>query len=504
MANKVKKQSKFLNKVEYLGNKLPHPFFLFIYLALVVVVLSFIFNMYGATVRPPGSEKTLEVKNLLSGDGLQYMLENMITNFTGFAPLGIVIAMMLGVGLAEKVGLLEYVIRKTITKAPSSLVTYVVVFVGIMGNIASDAAMILVPPLAAIVFYKLGRHPIAGLAAGFGAAGAGFTANLFVVGTDALLSGISTEAASIIDTGLKVSPVSNWYFNIVSTFALTIVGGLVTTRIIEPRLGEYNKKVDDLEVDESSPTAKKALISSLIAALLYILAIVITLFIPNSPLRGENGSIINSPFIDGIVPIILVLFLIIGITFGIVDNKIHTTHDIGKYMTDAVRDLSGYIVLAFAAAQFISFFQWSNMATWIAVNGAEFLKSINLTGFPLIILYIIFTAFLGFLIISGSAKWALEAPVFVPMFMQLGVHPGFTQVAYRVADSSIATVTPLNPYFVVILSFLNKYDKKAGVGTLISLMIPYTLSFLFTWIILVAFFYLTGLPVGPGVTKDLK
>ena len=215
MAGKVKKQSKFLNKVEYLGNKLPHPFFLFIYLALVVVVLSFIFNMYGATVKPPGSEKTLEVKNLLSGDGLQYMLENMITNFTGFAPLGIVIAMMLGVGLAEKVGLLEYVIRKTITKAPSSLVTYVVVFVGIMGNIASDAAMILVPPLAAIVFYKLGRHPIAGLAAGFGAAGAGFTANLFVVGTDALLSGISTEAASIIDTGLKVSSVSNWYLNIV-------------------------------------------------------------------------------------------------------------------------------------------------------------------------------------------------------------------------------------------------------------------------------------------------
>ncbi|GGB85219.1 putative aminobenzoyl-glutamate transport protein [Staphylococcus nepalensis] len=356
MAEKVKKQSKFLNKVEYLGNKLPHPFFLFIYLAVIVVILSFIFNMFGATVKPPGSEKTLEVKNLFSGDGLQYMLKNTITNFTGFAPLGIVIAMMLGVGLAEKVGLLEYVIRKTITKAPSSLVTYVVVFVGIMGNIASDAAMILVPPLAAIVFYKLGRHPIAGLAAGFGAAGAGFTANLLVVGTDALLSGISTEAASIIDASMSVSPVSNWYFNIVSTFALTVVGGLVTTKIIEPRLGKYNKKVEDLEVDESSPTAKKALISALIAASIYILAIIITLFIPNSPLRGDDGSIINSPFIDGIVPIILVLFLILGITFGIVDRKINTTHDIGKYMTDAVRDLSGYIVLAFAAAQFISFF----------------------------------------------------------------------------------------------------------------------------------------------------
>lgn len=504
MSYKIKKKSKFLNNVEYLGNKLPHPFFLFIYLALLVVVLSFVFNIFGATVKPPGSEKTLEVKNLLSGDGLEYILKNMITNFTGFAPLGIVIAMMLGVGLAEKVGLLEYVIRKTIIKAPSSLVTYVVIFVGIMGNIASDAAMILIPPLAAIVFYKLGRHPIAGLAAGFGAAGAGFTANLMVVGTDALLSGISTEAASIIDTSMKISPVANWYFNIVSTFALTIVGGLVTSKIIEPRLGKYNEKVEGLEQDEDSATSKKALIYAVVAALIYILAIIVTLFLPNSPLRGKNGSIIESPFIDGIVPIILILFLILGITFGIVDNKIHNTHDIGRFMTEAIKDLSGYIVLAFAAAQFINFFQWSNMATWIAVNGAEFLKSINLTGLPLIMLYIVFTALLGFLITSGSAKWALEAPVFVPMFMQLGVHPGFTQVAYRVADSSIATVTPLNPYFVVILSFLNKYDKKAGVGTLISLMIPYTVSFLLTWLVLVAFFYLTGLPVGPGVSRELK
>lgn len=503
MSQNIKKKGKILDTIEVVGNKLPHPFFLFIYLAVIIIILSFVFNLMGATVKPPGSDKTLEVKSLISAEGLQYMLTNLITNFTGFAPLGIVIVMMLGVGLTEKVGLLEYAIRKTITKAPPSLVTYAVIFVGIMGNIASDASMILIPPLAALVFYKLGRNPIAGLAAGFGAAGAGFTANLMVVGTDALLSGISTEAAGIIDSSLTVSPVSNWYFNIVSTFALTIVGGLVTTKIIEPRLGKYTHKIDELEQSESSTTAKKAFIGSLVAGLVFILIIVTVLLLPQSPLRGAHGSIIESPFMDGIVPLILLFFLVIGITFGIIDKKIENTHDIGKYMTEAVKDLSGYIVLAFAAAQFISFFQWSNIATWIAVNGAEFLKSIHLTGFLLIVLYILFTALLEFVITSGSAKWALEAPVFVPMFMQLGIHPGFTQAAYRVADSSLSTVTPLNPYFVVILSFLHKYDKKAGIGTLISLMIPYTCAFLITWILLIALFYFTGLPVGPGVTKNL-
>ena len=230
---------KFLNGIEILGNRLPDPFMLFAVLAVVVILLSYVLSLFGISVVHPGSGEQVAIKNLASGEGIQYILSSMLSNFTGFAPLGLVLAMMLGVGLAEKVGLLDYAIRKTILKAPPALVTYAVVFVGIMGNLASDAAMILIPPLAAMVFYKVGRNPIAGLVAGFGSAGAGFTANLLIVGTDALLAGISTEAAKIIDETLVVTPVDNWYFNIVSVFVLTVVGALITEKIIEPRLGKY-------------------------------------------------------------------------------------------------------------------------------------------------------------------------------------------------------------------------------------------------------------------------
>lgn len=501
----VKKEKGFLATIERVGNMLPHPFFLFTYLAIFVMVLSAIFSMNGATVQPPGSDEVLPVKNLFSAEGIEYILTNMLSNFTGFAPLGLVLAMMIGVGLAEKVGFLEYAIKTTITKAKPGLVTYAIVFVGIMGNIASDASMILIPPLAAMVFYKLGRHPIAGLAAGFAASSAGFTANLLPVGTDALLGGISTEAAKVLDPNMVVTPVANWYFNIASTFLLTLVGGLITNKIIEPRLGKFERHIDELDHandDVDQTKASKAFKTAILAGLLYIATLIIVCLIPGNPLMGGK-PFLESPLLKGIVPIILFFFLTMGIVYGLVVGKIKSTNDIGNYMTEAIKDLSGYIVLIFAAAQFISFFQWSNMATWIAINGADFLESINFTGIPLTLAYVFFTGGLNFLITSGSAKWALEAPVFVPMFMQLGIHPGFTQAAYRIADSSMNIITPLNAYFVVILSFMNKYDKKAGVGTLISLMIPFAFGFLIMWILLLLFFYFTGLPLGPGVQYAL-
>lgn len=494
--------SKFLSAVEILGNKLPDPFMLFALLAGIVILLSYIFNALGTTVVHPGTGEEMAIKNLASGEGIEYILTSMLENFTGFAPLGLVLSMMLGVGLAEKVGLLDFAIRKTILKAPSTFVTYAVVFVGIMGNLASDAAMILIPPLAAMVFYKVGRHPIAGLIAGFSAAGAGFTANLLIVGTDALLSGISTEAAAIMDSSLVVTPVDNWYFNIISVFVLTVIGALITEKIIEPRLGKYEGQ--DVEADsEDDPNAGRAFRNAVIAGLVYIAILVTAILIPNSPLTNEEGGIIPSPFLSGIVPIILFFFLIIGITYGITIGNIKSGKDITNFMAEAIKDLSGYIVLIFAISQFIAYFNWSNIGIWIAVNGAEFLSSVNFTGIWLIIGYIILTAILEFFITSGSAKWALEAPIFVPMFMQLGYHPAFTQLSYRVADSSMNIMTPLNPYLVIILSFMQRYDKKAGLGTLMSLMVPYAFLFLFVWIILIAIFYFFNLPIGPGVRPFL-
>lgn len=495
---------KFLNGVEKLGNKLPDPFMIFVYLAVVVMVASFIFKQFNTTVLHPGTGEVLPIMNLISGEGLQFILTSMLTNFTGFAPLGLVIAMMLGIGLAEKVGLLEFAIKKTILKAPPWAVTYAIIFVGIMGNIASDAAQILIPPLAAMVFHKIGRHPLAGLAAGFAAAGAGFTANLLIVGTDALLAGISTEAAKIIDAAVVVTPVDNWYFNIASVFVLTVVGALVTDKIIEPRLGKYTgKSVLSIEEEEEHPKAMKGLINAGLAGLAYLLVLVAIIFWPDSPLRNEDGGMIPSPFLSGIVPIILMFFLVLGIAYGRTVGKIKSSKDVAGYMSESIKDMSGFIVLIFAASQFIAYFSWSNIGTWIAVNGANLLIEVNFTGIWLIVAYILFTAMLNFLITSGSAKWALEAPVFVPLFMQLGYHPAFTQVAYRVGDSSTNIITPLSPYFIVVLAFMKDYDKKAGMGTLISLMLPYSLAFLGTWILLILLFFFAGIPFGPGITPFL-
>lgn len=494
---------RFLDIVERVGNRLPDPFILFVLLAFLMIIISWIFSMFDASVVHPGTGEDTPIKSLVSGEGVQFILTSMIENFTGFAPLGIVLAMMLGIGLTERVGLLDYAIRKTILKSPPVLITYTVVFVGILGNLASDAAIVLIPPLAAIVFYKIGRHPLAGLAAGYAGAGAGFTANLFVAGTDALLAGISTEAAAIIDDTITVTPVDNWFFNIVSVFVLTVVGGLITTRFVEPRLGKYEGDAVEEDNTEELPNAKKGFINALLAGVAYIALLVVVIFLPNSPLRNEDGGIVPSPFLDGIVPIILIFFIIIGVSFGMTVGRIKSGKDISNYMADSIKEMGGYIVLVFAIAQFIAYFNWSNLGTWVAVNGADFLSSINFTGMGLIIGYIIFTALLNFLITSGSAKWAIEAPIFIPMFMQLGYHPAFTQVAYRVADSSTNIMTPLFPYMVIILSFMRKYDKNANIGTYMSLMIPYTVSFLITWIILIVIFYYTGIPFGPGISANL-
>ncbi|WP_271401817.1 AbgT family transporter [Salinicoccus roseus] len=490
--------TKALDVIERVGNKLPDPFVLFIGLAFFMILLSFVFSLFGATVAHPGTGEELQIRNLLSGEGLQFILTSMLENFTGFAPLGLVLAMMLGIGLAEKVGLLDYAIRKTILKSPPFLLTYTVVFTGILGNLASDAAVVLVPPLGALVFYKVGRHPLAGLAAGFAGAGAGFTANLFIAGTDALLAGISTEAVAIIDDTITVTPVDNWYFNIVSVFLLTFVGGLLTSKFVEPRLGEYKGEAVEEENTEELPNAKKGFITALITGVLYWAIIVVVIMLPNSPLRGEGGTLIPSPFIDGIVPLILIFFVLIGLAFGMVTGKIKSGKDVSRYMTESISDMAGYIVLVFAIAQFIAYFNWSNLGTWVAVNGAEFLQEVEFTGFGLIIGYIIFTSLMNFLITSGSAKWAIEAPIFIPMFLQLGYDPAFTQVAYRIADSSVNIITPLFPYMVIILAFMQRYDKNASIGTYISLMLPYSIAFLVAWIILLAVFYFTGLPYGPG------
>ncbi|KGP91464.1 transporter [Pontibacillus chungwhensis BH030062] len=490
--------SKFLNGIEKAGNKLPDPFMLFVYLALFMILLSWVVSSFGVSVVQPGSGEEVAIKSLISAEGIQYMLTSMLENFTGFKPLGLVLAMMLGIGLAEKVGLIETAIKSTILKAPASLTTYAVIFVGILGNLASDAAFVIVPPLAAMVFYTLGRHPLAGLAAGFAGVGSGFTANVVIAGTDALLSGISTEVMQGLDPSVVVTPVDNYYFMVVSVIVLSIAGALVTEKIVEPRLGKYDGDLKK-EMKASTPLEKKGLKNATIALVTYIGLLLVALFWPNSPLRNESGGIIPSTFLDGIIPIILFMFITVAVTYGVTVNKIEKTKDISTFMGDAIKDMSGFIVLIFAAAQFIAYFDWTNIGTWIAVSGAGFLESLGLTGIPVIIGFVFLTALMNLLVFSGSAQWALEAPIFIKMFYLLDYHPAFIQAAYRIADSSTNIITPMNPYIIIVLAFMREYDKKAGLGTLISLMLPYSIIFLSVWIVLLLAFAFLGIPFGPGV-----
>lgn len=501
MATPTEQQDKkgFLNFIEKWGNRLPDPFFIFVYLAVFVVLLSWLVSSLGTTVVHPGTGEELAIQSIVSGEGIRYILAETINNFTGFAPLGLVLVMMLGIGLAERVGLMETAIKKSILNAPKSLITYAVIFTGIMGNLASDAAFILVPPLAAMVFASVGRHPLAGLAAGFAGTGAGFTANILVTGTDALLSGISTEAARAIDDTIVVTPVDNWYFMSASVIVMAIVGAIITEKLIEPRLGKYTGRADNT-FEPVTKQENKGLLNAVIAGAVYVGLIALLVFLPGSPVRNEDGGIIPSPFLSGIVPIILFFFITVAVAYGITVKKITESKDVPAYMGDAIKDMSGYIVLIFAAAQFINYFNWSNLGIWLAVNSAEFLTSINMTGLPVMVGFSVLAALLNLLIFSGSAQWALMAPIFIPMFMLLDYHPAFVQLAFRIADSSTNIITPLNPYILIVLAFMREYDKKAGLGTLISMMLPYSLIFFGVWLVMMVIFALTGLPIGPGIS----
>ncbi|MDN4493055.1 AbgT family transporter [Ureibacillus aquaedulcis] len=495
---------RLLNGIERIGNRLPNPFVLFICLALLCIFISWLVHAFGVSVIHPGTGEEIFVKSLISTEGLAFILGSAIDNFVSFNPLGVVLALMLGIGLCQKIGLFEAAIKKTILGAPKAIITYAVLFIGILGNIASNGAYVVVPPLAAMVFLAVGRHPLAGMAAGIAGVGAGFTANILITDFDALISGISTDAAKTISSDIVVTPIDNWIFMSVSVFVLTITGAFVTERIIEPKLGAYKGNGQEEAISAVGPLETKALRNTVISALIYIGFVLICLFIPNSPLRNEDGGFIPSTFLDGITMFLLFFFLTIGITYGVSVKKIKNSGDVTNSMVEGIKDMSTFIVLAFAIAQFIAYIQWSNLAIWISVDGSELLKSINFTGFPVIILFVLLTAVLSLFITSGTALWSVLAPVFVPMLMLLDFHPAFIQVAYRVADSATNMITPLNPFVAIMLVFITKYDKKAGLGTHISLIFPYTIAFLLVWIVMICIFGLFGIPVGPGVDMYLK
>lgn len=420
-----------------------------------------------------------------------------MSNFSGFAALGIVLVMQMAIGVTEASGLLTTAIRRAVLGVPTWALTATVLFIGINGSIASEASIIFIPPLAAAAFFAAGKHPLAGLIAGYAATNAGFTANLMITATDALLYGVTQEAAQMIDPSYTTTPANNWYFMIASCFVLTIVGTIVNDKIIEPRLGKFTGTEVD-EVRDATDVEKKGLRNAGIFSLVFIAIILIGVIPANGILRGDDGSIINGPFVTGLVPFLLAYFVLVGVVYGFTVGSFKKLEDLPRVMGESLTSLTGYIVLVFVIAQFIAIFNYTNVAMVIAVNAAGFLQNIGLTGVPLILAILAVTTFVNFFMTSGTAKWYIFAPIFVPMFMMLGFTPEFAQVIYRIADSCTNPITPIYPYLPMVIGMAAKYDKKFGMGNVISMMIPYSFGFLIVWTIFVIAWMFMGLPLGPG------
>jgi len=506
--------TRFLDTVEWLGNLLPHPVTLFFLLAVGIVFLSGLFGWLGVAVedpRPAGARGVAEdgmirAISLLNPDGIRRIFTNLVTNFTSFAPLGVVLVAMLGVGVAEKSGLLSAAVRALVLGAPKHLVTVAIVFAGIISNTASEVGYVVLIPLAAAIFYALGRHPLAGMAAAFAGVSGGYSANLLIGTIDPLLAGITQEAARLIDPEYVVVATANWYFMFVSTFLITLIGSLVTIFVVEPKLGEYESSradptiLDKRMMDTVSPQEYKGLMWAGLAILGVFALMALTLVPEWGVLRNpDTGDRINSPFFRGFVVWILIFFIAAGYAYGRAVGVMKTDRDIIDAMAGALSALGLYIVLVFFAAQFVAFFGWTNLGQITAVTGASFLQDTGMTGPAVFFLFILMCAVINLSLGSASAQWAVTAPIFVPMLMLIGYSPEVIQAAYRIGDSSTNIITPMMSYFGLILAWATRYDKNLGVGTLIAMMLPYSMAFIVFWS---SFFFLwtfvLGIPVGPG------
>ena len=493
--NKPPLSLKLLDGIEKVGNRLPHPATLFALLAFVTLVFSYIIKKLGIEAIHPGTGEAIQIKNLFSAEGIRFMYASATDNYINFPPLGIVIVAMIGIGVADGSGLISAALRHMVTAAPKRLITAAIVAAGILSHLASSVGYVVLIPLGAMVFAAFKRHPIAGLAAAFCGVSAGFGANFIIGSIDPILAGLSESAANIINPELRLTPAINIYFMVVSAILVTIVGTWVTEKFVEPRLGEYKGELENFEKIE--PYEIKGLIWAGISILVTITFLLLMIIPENGILRNpETGSILKSPFMDGLITTILIVFFIPGLVYGIVVRSIKSDKDVVKHMTASMKSLGSYLVLVFFAAQFVYIFKKSNIGVLIAIKGAEMLKSVGLTGIGLLISFVIISAFINLFMGSASAKWAIMAPIFVPMFMIIGYHPAITQVAFRIGDSVTNVITPMMSYFALIVAFAQKYKKDAGIGTIIATMLPYTVFLSIAWIILLALWMWIGIPLG--------
>lgn len=485
--------SGWLLQVERLGNRLPHPTLLFVWLSLLILPLSTLFHYFPVDALHPLSGEPLQVRALLSGDGIRWMLTSAVSNFTSFAPLGVVLVAMLGIGLAEQSGLLGSLLGGVVRRAPRGWLTPLVAFAGVLSSMAADAGYVVLIPLAALLFQRAGRSPLTGIAVAFAGVSGGFSANLLLGPIDALLAGISTEAARSLDPQLTVSAAANYWFMLASTVLVTLV--ITVVAALQPEKMITSAPLHD---DSAAPSRRTKLLTTS-SALIY-LAVLAWLTLPaDAPLRHpDSGALLSSPFMSSIVIIVALGFAICGLVYGRSSGRFRDGADVINAMESTMAQLAGYLVLMFFAAQFIAWFNWTGLALVLAVKGAALLAAAELPVAAMMTGLVLLVAMLNLMIGSASAKWALLAPLLVPMLMLAGVGPEATQAAFRVGDSTTNIITPLMPYFALVLGFVRRHQSDAGIGTLMAMMLPYSLALLLSWTALLALWLGAGLPLGPS------
>lgn len=516
-------QTGVLGWVERIGNKLPDPFWLFVILAILTALSSWVGSRIGMSATNPGTGETLQVESLLTGENISKMVSEAVNNFVAFPPLGVILTVMLGVAVAEHSGLLSAMIRAMVAKVSPRMLTFMLALAGVTGSIASDAIFVIIVPLGAMAFHAVGRSPLVGTMVGFAAAAGGFNASLILNITDLLLAGISTSGAQILDPEYEVSPLANIFFVIPSSIVLAVLITLVTELYVEKRSGnmvdevEINDEALDIETtaasgdsddddnddDETSSLSlsdveAKGLKWSGVALLIFFVFYFLLLFLPASPFARPEEGFMESPLIRAIAVPIALMFLAVGLVYGFVTKSITGAADVPAFMAKGLTTLVPILVLFFAVAQFLAWFNWSNLGSWTAIKGAELLQRWDLPTVLLFFGFVVMVTLVNLFITSGSAQWSLMAPIVVPMMMLVGVSPEVTQMLFRIGDSASSIITPMSPYFALTLTFMQKYFKKAGVGTLISMALPYFFAILLGWFAFFLLWYFLGIPLGPG------
>ncbi|MFF7653052.1 AbgT family transporter [Streptomyces sp. NPDC007983] len=498
---------RLLGVIERVGNRLPHPFWLFVILSGVLMVLSWGLHGLDVSATSPADGKAVDVKSLLSGDGLTMMLDGLIDNYATFPPLGVVLVVMLGVAVADKAGLLTAVLRAALAKVPTRAVTFMIAFTGMVAHVASDAAYVVMIPLGAIAYRSIGRSPVLGAVIAYISVSAGHAASPLVTPSDATLAALTAAAAHTIDSGYTVTPVANYYFSLVSSVVLSLVITVLAETLLSRRMkmitdadgsGEGGDGTEELPDLSLTTIERRGLRAAAVVTAALVAAIALAALPAGSPLRGEHGAVIDSPLVHDIAVFLSLLFFASGVAYGRAVGTVRRAKDIPGVMAQGISELSPVLVLFFAISQFLAYFKWTGIGEVMAIHGAELLDS---SGVPLALVLvgvILVVSVMNLALTSGSAMWALIGPVFVPMLMLLRVAPETTWALFRIADSCTNAITPMSPYFLLCLGFVRRYRPQAGIGTLMSLTLPVALSMLVIWTALYLAWFAVGLPFGPG------